>query len=134
VLLSVTAAFLATYLLSESTPGLEWGSYVAIVVPIMCAVICEAWLYRLKTIAFVWTAAWGGYFGSFAGAVHRDWDIIRVAAGTRHYEYAVEMLMLAEYFLFAAAGALAAGLMIGFSLIALQLRGMWTGEPAAPSH
>jgi hypothetical protein len=134
VLLSLAAAAVATYLVLELTSGFEWEPDIAIVVAIMCTVICLAWLYRLDTIAFVWIAAAGGYLGSFAAAVHRDWDIIKVTASHHHYDYAAEMLMLPEYFLFAVAGALAAGLMIGFSLIAVKLQGMWTAEPAAPPH
>ncbi|UFZ06324.1 hypothetical protein LQG66_08495 [Bradyrhizobium ontarionense] len=133
VLLSLAAAVLATYLAIEATSGLEWGSYAAIVIVIMCAVICLASLYRLKTIAFVWTAAAGGYLGSFAAAVHRDWDIITATASHHHYDYATEMLMLPEYFYFACVGALAAGLMIGFSLITLKLWDRQAVEPAAPS-
>jgi hypothetical protein len=130
VLLSLAAAVLATYLAMEATPGLEWGSYAAILIVSMCIVMCLAWLYRVKTIAFVWIAAAGGYIGSFAAAVHRDWDIITETASHHHYDYATEMLMLPEYFFSAVVGALAGCLMIGFSLIALKLQGIRAIRPA----
>ncbi|MGJ4884550.1 MULTISPECIES: hypothetical protein [unclassified Bradyrhizobium] len=126
MLLSLAAAALATYLMLEWTSGFEWQPYIAIVIAIMSVAICLAWLYRLNTIAFVWTGAAGGYLGSFVAAVHREWDIITATASRQHYDYAIEMLMIPEYFLFAAAGALAAGLMIGFSFVALRLQRMRT--------
>ncbi|MGJ4949995.1 hypothetical protein [Bradyrhizobium sp. HKCCYLS20291] len=125
---SFAAAALATYLALEWTSGFEFEPPIAIVVVLMSGVICLAWFSRINTIAFVWTGALGGYLGSFVAALHREWDMIVAGVRLKHYEYATGMLMIPEYFLFAAAGALAAALTIGLSFAALKLRDLREAE------
>jgi len=133
VLLAPIAAATATYLYIAwaSGEGFEWTTYFPIVVIAVAAVISIAWYRCFETPLVFWAAAAGGYFGSFLAAVYDDWDVIAVLASRHHYEHAISMLVQPSYFMFAAVGALAAGLMIGFSLIAVKL---WPAEPVARSR
>ena len=126
LLLSLASAISAIYLIMSVTSGFWWDAYFPIVTGMISLAICAAWRYRLNTVAFIWASALGGYVGRLVATYHDDWQMLEATVRIGHYDVALGMLMLPEYFIFAVGGALAALLMFGLSRVFFAMR--------APKH
>jgi hypothetical protein len=131
VILSFVSAICCTYLIMVVTSGFWWDAYFPTVAIVIFVTVCAAWSYRLDTNAFIWASALGGYVGSLVASVYRDWDILEATTGLHHYDYALEMLMLPEYFFFGVAGALGGVVMVGLSRAYLAMQEFLIGLRSA---